>query len=106
MAEHSSDLALLWQPGVHFTNNRAVTSLCCGPAPSSHHKLESRASVTASRLSLTCKWSFYLRHRLCLANQRCLLFKMQVNEMKDGKMERRDGLESREVKAYSERVPV
>lgn len=56
--------------------------------------------------SLTCKWSFYLRHPLCLANQRCLLFDMRVNETEDGMMDRRDGWEGGKVKVYGERVAV
>ncbi len=55
---------------------------------------------------LTCKWSFYLRHPLCLANQRCLLFEMQVNEMEDGMMDRTDGWERGKVRVDGEKVPV
>lgn len=69
-------------------------------------------TVTASLPSLTCKWSFYLRHPLCLANQRCLLFEMQVNGAADGMMDRRDrrggwgGGVAEKVRVYGERFPV
>lgn len=88
VVEHrGSDLAHPWQPGVHFTNNRAETSPLCRPAPSSHHKLEkkTRSPVTASLPSLTCKCSFYLRHPfvLLIKDASCL---------KRGWMKRRTGL--------------
>lgn len=78
--------------------------LCASSILSSQFR--EQGPVTASLPSMTCKWSFYLRHPLCLANQRCLLFEMQVNEMEDGMMDRRDGWKRGKVKVYGERFPV